>query len=200
VSVSRDRVNSGEPVTISGRYQFKADDVWHSVPNHYVAVQLCIDPDCVYGSYDYVYTDANGEFNITLVPNQTGYYRIGTYNEDPFITTETYARFDMVVLQKADLTSFDAQRDTDGKVAIVGHLQFGNFTPSPAPVEIQFSPTGNGDWTTQTTVDASRGPSESGGYLFRTTIDETRPGYWRAVYRGVPDAYQSDISGSVFVG
>jgi hypothetical protein len=200
VSVTRDRVNAGEQVTISGRYQFKADDVWHSVPNHYIAVMLCLDPDCVYGSYDYVYTDANGDFSITVVPHQTGFYRIATYNEDPFITTVTAKQFDMVVLQTADLTTFAAQRDTDGKVAIVGHILFGNFTPSPAPVEIQFSTTGNGDWATLATVDGSRGPSETGGYRFETTIDETRAGYWRAVYRGVPDAFQSDISDSVFVG
>jgi hypothetical protein len=200
VSVSRDRINAGEPVTISGRYEFKADGAWHSVPNHYVAIRLCLDPECDRGSYDYVNTDANGEFTTTLLPNQTGYYRVGTYNEDPFITTVTFARFDMVVLQKAELTSFGAQRDTEGKVAIAGHLLFGHFTPSPAPVEIQFSATGGGDWTTLATVDATRGPSETGGYLFRATIDEPRPGYWRAVYRGVPDNFQSDVSDSVFVG
>ena len=66
-------------------------------------------------------------------------------------------------------------------------------------MKIQFSVSGTGGWHTVTTIDIGNNPNHPEGIFFDALIDDSRSGYWRAVYSGVPRQFQSAVSTSAFV-
>jgi hypothetical protein len=94
-------------------------------------------------------------------------------------------------------TDFTASRDAAGDVVAQGHMEFGNTTPWPVEVEIQFQRAGSRTWTTVATEDNA--DWDGTGYLFTTTVDQPRKGHWRAYFAGRPDLFRPVTTAPVFV-
>ena len=62
---------------------------------------------------------------------------------------------------------------------VTGHLQYANNVPATPTVEIQYSATGKGGWTTAAT--GLQANWDGTGYAFSGTIASTSAGFWRAI-------------------
>lgn len=203
ISLDRDVVVEGEPVTVSGVLTWHAPDGWRPVANAYVAIMSCPgDPDdCTGGLYASAITDEQGRYSVTVTPDRGGIMRAGTYNYDPFVTTTTFATADFTVTHPSRFTDFGGERNADGQVVLTGHLQFpGHFSPGQIPVEIQFSRHGTGAWQTVRTIDISYNPWHLEGIYFAEHFDGAEAGHWRATYTDPHGFFESSVSTPVFVG
>jgi hypothetical protein len=191
LKVSKARVNAGTSVTLSGQFMWRSKDGWTPLANAQFGVLFCVS-EWYCPTSEYPTTDAEGRYRVEVTPWQTGYYQVSMRPDDPFLAT-AFAKADVVVLQPAEFSEFTAVRTAEGNVAVNGTMSFGNFSPGTTPVQIQYSPTGNGGWTTMTTVQAD------GGYNFSATVEQGESGYWRAYYAGQTDFFQSAVSAKVHV-
>ncbi|HEV2640856.1 MAG TPA: hypothetical protein VGX23_37405 [Actinocrinis sp.] len=139
---------------------------------------------CGYQSVQTI-TDANG--NITLPPGgqlvRDCTVLVGWSSDNPFMK-DAQSTKDVSVVQPADFSDFSGTRTDAQDVILQGHMQFpGMETPGSIVVDIQFSATGKGSWSTVATADAYW---DGTGYGFAPTVSSTTAGYWRAAYSGAP--------------
>ncbi|MBV1856743.1 hypothetical protein [Catellatospora tritici] len=195
LDLDRTRVVSGETVTVSGTLSWKPPHAgWRPTPNALVVLVGGCDEDYCQSLLGYTLTDAQGHYSMTVTPPYTMTVQVGTHHEDPFVTTATTARADLVVLQAVRFGELRQGIDWDGRPILYGHLDFqSGWTPGTIPVEVQYSPDGRG-WHTVGTLDLSYNPHESEGIRFEWPLAGTEPGYWRAVYAGTPDFFQSAVT------
>lgn len=100
------------------------------------------------------------------------------------------------MVQPAAFLSFTPTRADAATVAVTGVMTFANWTPGTIPVNVQFSTTGKGGWTTVATAPSAT--LENGNYRFSVTAPSTRAGYWRATYTGAPQ-FQNAVSQVIYV-
>lgn len=192
--ISESRVDAGESVTLSGRLKWRSPDGWRPLAGRQLGVSFCVSENYCPTS-EYPVTDDNGRYRLTVTPWQTGFYRVA-YPGAPFIA-RARTQVDIVVLQLAEFADFTAARNDSGEVVARGHMQFGNFTPWPIPVHIQYKGPGDRSWATVATVENAEW--DGSGYAFSATVAAPRQGYWRAFYAGEPDFFPAVASEPVFV-
>ena len=81
------------------------------------------------------------------------------------------------MIQPAVFSDFSATRD-GADVNVTGDLQYAHNVPATPEVEIQYSATGKGGWTTVATGLPANW--DGTGYAFSGTIASTSAGFWRA--------------------
>jgi hypothetical protein len=204
MTVSPTQVNAGEPVMVSGQLTWRSPDGWQPLADRQVGLLACQRVGDCPTIVDVPHTDADGRFQVSTVPFETGFYQVGFFakdangNPDPFLA-DILATADIAVLQPATFSDFAAARDSTGQVATSGHLQFGDFfTPDPIPVQIQYKAPDATVWTTIATIDSARWDG-TGGYFFSATLAQPNAGRWRAVYPGVPRFFQSATSTKILI-
>jgi hypothetical protein len=201
IKTKPERVNLGETTTITGELTWKTPEGWEPIPGVTVGSLFCGTFTCS-TNIDRPVTDANGRFEVTHEPLQTGHYRFSYRAEDPFFfgpdpfVAEASAEADIAVLQPAGFSDFVAERDEEGRVVAAGHMQFDSFTPVTIPVEIEFSRGGVAGWRP---VGTALAEWDGSGHAFSLETDWSGSGHWRAVFRGVRDHFQSAVSPTVFV-
>lgn len=203
ITVSPAQVKAGEPVTVSGQLTWRSPDGWQPLADRQFGLLACSAPDICGGQVDVPHTDADGRFQVSTVPFQTGFYQVGFSardadgQPDPFLA-DVLSTADVAVLQPAFFIEFTATRDGTGKVLAAGHMRFGDhFTPDPIPVQIQYKAADASDWTTVATIDNAQW--DGTGYQFSATVDQPNAGRWRAFYPGVPRFFQSAASTRISV-
>ncbi|GAB3966310.1 hypothetical protein GCM10029978_031150 [Actinoallomurus acanthiterrae] len=176
------RVNAGGQVAISGRATWKSPTGWQpltgatfTIGKQYPGQQVT--------------TDADGRYSATLVPYISDKLPVTYVTQDPFMA-DASTTADVIVAQPSAIREFGAERgDQAGTVTLTGNIDFpGPESPAEAQIHIEFSPDGT-TWTSKTTVSAVNG--------FSSTVEETRPGYWRARYLGGRD-FQPATSETVY--
>ena len=197
VETSAAEVNQGEPVTVSGQLTWLSpDNGWQPLAGKQIGVLICSDMLGYCPGGEYPTTDADGRYSLTVTPWDTGHFAVGFPSYDPFIARAD-AQAPIVVWQPASISDFTAARDASGAVVAQGHMVFGNTTPWPVEVEIQFKRAGSNRWTTVATEDNAEWDGR--GYLFTATVDQPRKGHWRAFFAGRPDLFRPVTSEPVFV-
>lgn len=194
--VSKSRIKAGEQVTLSGQLTWRSPTGWQPLAGQQIGILFCLAEDNCPTSVDYPTTDADGRYQLTVTPFQTGFYQVGFGSEDPFIA-DARGKADIVVLQPAEFIDFSVARGETGAVTAKGHLKFGNFTPWPIPVEIQFRAIGSREWKTVATYENAQW--DGTGYAFSSTVENMPAGTWRAFYAGRKDQIQSATSDKVVV-
>ncbi|MEC3976350.1 hypothetical protein [Amycolatopsis sp. H20-H5] len=186
------RIDAGMAVTITGRLT-KAPGTT-PIAGAQVPLSFCNDDFCGEAGVAPV-TDANGRYRATVTPIRSGHYHADYLPADAVLAASSADTANIVVLQPAKITSFTAARDTAGKVATTGTIDFPGFTPSPIPVRIQYL-SGSGCWTTATTIEAAWNGTT---FAFSSSTGHPAPGVWRAFYPGTPDFVHSATSKPTFV-
>lgn len=194
MTVDRKKVNAGEPITITGRVTWQTPDGWLPVAGKSVGILFCraVQPDICDLMDESPTTDADGNFQVVVTPHETGLLKVFYQahdqwgSADPFIERAEQA-VDVVVVQRVSFQDFYGRRDESGNVTVQGRIEFEVFSPTSAPVDLQFRPTtGSGEWTTVRTVDAD--------FSFEEVFEAPPSGEWRAYYAGEPDLYQPATS------
>jgi hypothetical protein len=195
-SVSSTAVDAGRSVIITGTLTAPAGSGWRPVSGAEVPVSFCIDDFCGEPVATPV-TDASGRYRTSVTPFRTGTYHLAHLTADPSVADATADTPKITVLQPSDFTGFTAARDSAGKVAVAGTVEFpGNFTPSPIPVQIQYLGQGSPCFTTVATADAEWNGTT---FTFSASADQSHPGIWRAFYAGTPDFFHSATSKATLV-
>ncbi|MET9601497.1 hypothetical protein [Streptomyces sp. NPDC006459] len=121
---------------------------------------------------------------------------VGWRSDDLFLA-DAQASVDIMVVQPAAFRSLTATRSDAATVEVGGSMAFeGGLTPGTVPVNIQYSATGKGGWTTVATVPDARWNGE--GFAFSTTAPQAGAGYWRATYTGAPQ-FENAVSQVIYV-
>jgi hypothetical protein len=176
-NLSASRIPSGGSVTLSGTLLWNSPAGWQPLANKTVGANGC-------GILGAVTTDTSGNFVLpTSPPLQADCTLLtGWQSDDPFMK-DTSASVSVIVIQPAYFSDFTAGRADAGSVSVQGHIQFPGFnTPFPVLIDIQYSPTGKGGWTTEVTDLTA--DWDGMGYYFATTIPSDTAGYWRASFTG----------------
>lgn len=151
-----------------------------------------------FGSYLQETTDANGDvvFPATTPLWSDSTIEVGWSSDDIFLA-DALASSAITVVQPAAFASFTPARTDASTVSIAGDMTFsGNETPGTIPVDIQFSATGKGGWTTVATVPNA--DWDGTGYGFSTTVSSSTAGFWRATFAGGKQ-FQSAVSTVAYV-
>ncbi|GAA1950335.1 hypothetical protein GCM10009738_24760 [Kitasatospora viridis] len=151
-----------------------------------------------FGSFVQETTDANGNavFPATQALWSNTTLMVGWSSDDPYLKDAT-ASSSVMVVQPASFLSFSPTRTDAADVAVQGNMTFpGLMTPGTIPVNIQFSTTGKGGWTTVATTPGAQWNGT--GYGFSATVPSTTAGFWRATYTGQPQ-FQNAVSTVAFV-
>ena len=151
-----------------------------------------------FGSYVQEATDANG--NATFPATQPLWsdntIQVGWSSDDLYLD-DAQASSAITVVQPAAFASFTPARADASTVSIAGDLTFSGLeVPGTIPVDIQFSTTGKGGWTTVATVPNA--DWDSTGYGFSTTVPGSTAGFWRATFSGGKQ-FQSAVSAVVYL-
>lgn len=198
IQTSAGEIEQGAQVTVSGQLTWLSPDAgWQPLAGKQIGVQRCSDSTGYCQGDQYPLTDAEGRYSVVLTPWETGHLAVGFPSDDPFIAWAD-ARADVVVWQPASFSDFTAARDASGDVVAQGHMVFGNTTPWPVEVEIQFRRADSRTWTTVATDDSAEWDG-TGGYAFTATVDRPRKGHWRAFFVGRPGLFRPVTSKPVFV-
>jgi len=145
---------------------------WQPLANDTVGSNSC-------GEVFQVQTDADGNFTIpaSAVLDNGCTFTMGWISTDPYLASAT-AQATITVIQPAAFSGFSATR-AGADVNVTGHLQYANNVPATPTVEIQYSATGKGGWTTVAT--GLQANWDGTGYAFSGTIASTSAGFWRAI-------------------
>ncbi|GAB2801289.1 hypothetical protein GCM10027176_01830 [Actinoallomurus bryophytorum] len=172
------RVVPDAQITVSGQATWKSPTGWQPL----AGARLGVGPQ-------EVTTGSDGRYSVTMVPYNTGDIPVYYTTQDPFVADATAAAA-VIVVQPSVISEFEAERGVDaGAVNVRGNLYFpGLASPGDPQVDIQFSLDGT-TWHRRATLPANSS--------FSTTIQETRPGYWRAHYRG-GRYFQPSVSDAVY--
>ncbi|RKE17083.1 hypothetical protein [Streptomyces sp. TLI_171] len=137
-----------------------------------------------FGEYVQRTTDAEGNALFPASPELWSDYKIGVgWPSDDLFLSSASAESLITVVQPAAFRAFTATRADDATVAVAGSMHFdGAGTPGEIPVDLQYSTTGKGGWTTVATTTSVYWNGE--GYAFSTTVPGTASGYWRASFTG----------------
>ena len=192
------RIDRGEETVLSGRVTWESPSGRQAAAGQPVHVWFCYYYQTVCHTFmGTATTDADGRFRLPTTPPATGKFEVFSPSEDIFVTTGATTA-DVVVHQPAQFTAFTAARDASGAVTASGRLRFGDSTPYPIPVEIQFRAAGTDTWTTVATVPNAEYDS-SGDHAFSATVPSRPAGVWRARYPGLTDHYRPLLSERVRV-
>jgi hypothetical protein len=190
---SSPEVDAGGSITLSGQVMWESPQGWQPVAGKSVGTMYCVTDDYCPGSSDAgATTDADGRYELTVKPWQTGYYLVIAGSNDPFVAVGR-TRVDVVVWQPAAFTAFTASSDGAGNVVASGRIQFGNFTPYPVTVEIQYREHGTNTWSTMHTLNNSSAGD------FSATVAYPGSGHWRAYFPGRPNMYRPTATTQVYV-
>jgi hypothetical protein len=152
-----------------------------------------------FGDYVQLTTDADGNALFPATPPLWGgdySILVGWTSDDPYLA-DAQANSTITVVQPAAFLSFEPTRTDAGTVAATGEMAFaGNLTPGMIPVNIQFSATGKGGWTTVATDPSAEWDGQ--GYGFSATVPSTGAGYWRATFTDAPQ-FQNAVSQVVYL-
>ncbi|WP_405017317.1 hypothetical protein OHV05_09720 [Kitasatospora sp. NBC_00070] len=137
---------------------------------------------------DYVQltTDANGTVQFPATTPLWSNYTISSgWSSDDIFLAGASAGSEITVVQPAAFQAFAATRTDAATVDVTGEMNFaGTWTPAPIAVDIQYSATGKGGWTTVTTVPSANWNGQ--GYAFSATVPSAGAGYWRASFTNSP--------------
>ncbi|WP_051450958.1 hypothetical protein [Actinospica robiniae] len=136
-----------------------------------------------FGSFLQETTDANGNAVFPATPALWNDATISAgWDSDDVFLADAQASSAITVVQPSTFVSFTPTRTDASTVTATGDLGFSFDTPGTIPVDIQFSATGKGGWTTVATVPNAwfDGP----GYGFSITIPSSTAGFWRATFSG----------------
>ncbi|PJN23972.1 hypothetical protein CG736_18880 [Kitasatospora sp. CB02891] len=131
-------------------------------------------------------TDDQGNAVFPATMPLYGNYRIGVgWSADDLFLDSTSAEAAITVVQPAAFNAFSAARADGGNVEVSGSMAFdGNMSPGTIPVDIQYSATGKGGWTTVATTTRLQWNGQGEG--FTLTVPGAAAGFWRASYTGAP--------------
>ena len=151
-----------------------------------------------FGNYIQLTTDAGGNALFPATPPLWSNYSIGVgWASDDIYLADAEASSAITVVQPAAFLSFTPTRADAGTVAVAGDMTFaGLWTPGTIVVNIQFSATGKGHWTTVATAPNAYWDGQ--GYGFSVSAPSTGAGFWRAMYTGAPQ-FQNAVSPVVYV-
>ncbi|TDU05522.1 hypothetical protein EDD99_4038 [Streptomyces sp. 846.5] len=151
-----------------------------------------------FGDFVQETTDTNGNALFPATPSLWSNYTIqaGWVSDDLYLA-DAQASSTITVVQPASFVSFAPTRTDASTVAVAGDLTFSGLeSPGTIPVNIQFSTTGKGGWTTVATVSNSNW--DGTGYGFSTTVPSSTAGFWRAIFAGGKQ-FQSAVSPVVYL-
>ncbi|NYE41679.1 hypothetical protein [Streptomyces fulvorobeus] len=195
LQTSTQRIDKGQPVTLTGRLEKETENGW--VPLSGVSGGILFGPTTTYndrvGGFT---TDADGTFSTQYTPWETGFFQVAHRSDDPFVSNGNARSSTVVVLQPARFLDFSALRTGSRSVHAEGHIDFDNISPATINVAVQYSPDGT-SWTTLRTVEATW--SGTGGYGFAADLAAKRPGHFRGYFDG-GDVFQTITSASTHVG
>jgi hypothetical protein len=189
---SSTEVDAGGSITLSGQVTWESPQGWQPVANKSLGTLFCRPDDYCPTSGPRTTTDANGNYQLTVKPWETGYYLVIAGSSDPFVAVGR-TRVDVVVWQPAEFTTFTATSDGAGNVVTNGRIQFGNFTPYPIPVELQYREHGTNDWSTMQTLSLWQAGD------FSATVPYPGSGHWRAYFPGSQNMWRPTASAQVYV-
>jgi len=192
VNLNKTRLNAGEPITISGILTGKAPGHRREpLSNRSVWATVCWEENSCQFLDASADTDANGWYELTLIPYRSGYVKVGHGSDDPFVSSAGARSRQVVVLQLSEIREFWVVR-RGGKVEVSGTIDFtSGFSPAVTPIQVQFSANGETGWSTVATLEVGGGQGP-----FSTVVSNRRGGYWRAYYAGRPDFFASSVSAS----
>jgi hypothetical protein len=150
-----------------------------------------------FGSYVQETTDANGNavFPATSPLSSDTTIEVGWASDDIYLTNAE-ASSTITVVQPSTFESFTPTRTDAATVTVAGDMGFAFDVPGTIPVDIQFSATGKGGWTTVATVPNASW--DGTGYGFSTTIPSSTAGFWRATFSG-GEQFESAVSSVVYL-
>jgi hypothetical protein len=189
---SSTEVDAGGSITLSGQVTWESPQGWQPVANKSLGTLFCRPDDYCPTSGPQTTTDANGNYQLTVKPWETGYYLVIAGSSDPFVAVGR-TRVDVVVWQPAEFTAFTATSDGAGNVVTSGRIQFGHFTPYPIPVELQYREHGTNDWSTVHTLSLWQAGD------FSATVPYPGSGHWRAYFPGRPNTWRPTATAQVYV-
>ena len=169
-TVDPHRVNAGDPITVAGQVTWRSPTGWRPL----AGAHLLVGP--YYPGWAQADTDADGRYSTTMVPYDSTEILVRNVTDDPFVADASAAP-SVIVAQPSLIREFTADRGAEaGTVEVAGALDFpGAGSPGDPQVDIEFSADGT-RWARKATIPAS--------VRFSGTVPATRPGYWRAHYRG----------------
>lgn len=136
-----------------------------------------------FGSYVQETTDANGNAVFPATSSLWDDYTISAgWSSDDIFLTDAQASSTIIVVQPSAFTSFTPTRTDASTVTVTGYMNFAHDVPGTIPVNIQFSATGKGGWTTVATAPNSYW--DGTGYAYTATIPSSTAGFWRATFTG----------------
>ncbi|PYC80566.1 hypothetical protein C7C46_12850 [Streptomyces tateyamensis] len=151
-----------------------------------------------FGNYVQLTTDAGGNALFPATPPlwNNSSITVGWASDDLYLA-DAQASSTITVVQPAAFLSFAPTRVDAATVAVTGEMSFsGNMTPATIPVNIQFSATGKGGWTTVATAPSATWDGQ--GYGFSVAASSAGAGYWRATFTDAPQ-FQNAVSQVVYV-
>lgn len=150
-----------------------------------------------FGGFAQETTDANGNAVFPATPSLWNDFTISAgWASDDIYLTDAEASSTITVVQPSAFESFTPARTDTSTVAVTGDLGFSFDVPGTIPVNIQFSATGKGGWTTVATVPNALW--DGTGYGFSTTIPSSTAGFWRATFSGGKQ-FENAVSSVVYL-
>lgn len=199
VSLDRNAIVSGQPITVSGFASWKSPDGWVPMAGSPIAIGVCAsaqdDPaGCFSGPT--TSTDADGRYSYVINPHGGARVAVAVTSDDIFVQQNAYASAKITVLMRTSFQDFYAARDgDDGQVQVGGRLDLSGYAPASTVVSAQFSKNGSTGWRTIGTIDLGQSPGSS----FSAAYDHPGTGYWRLDYPGVKGVLQSARTEIVYV-
>ncbi|MER5864468.1 hypothetical protein [Kitasatospora sp. NPDC002040] len=149
---------------------------------------------------DYVQltTDANGTVRFPATAPLWNNYTISSgWSSDDVFLAGSSASSEITVVQPAAFQEFAATRTDAASVEVTGRMAFdGHMTPGTIAVDIQYSATGKGGWSTVATAPSATWNGQ--GYAFSATVAKTGAGFWRASFSNTPQ-WEKAVSKTVQV-
>lgn len=188
--LDRQRVDKGASVTLTGKMEWKSPDGWQPVANGFINVLHEPKSSGQRTTVGGVSTDAEGHYQLTHTPWESGTYRVTAPSDSEFVATAVGTTA-ITVLQPVAISEFKTTRSTASAIQATGLVIFGNESIDIFPVDIEYSADGM-SWSHITTVTA-HGWDGRGGVPFNGTVPSREAGYWRAHFQET-DNFQSAIS------
>ncbi|WP_367137729.1 hypothetical protein [Saccharothrix sp. HUAS TT1] len=204
-SVSTSTVDQGQTITVTGQVTKETPTGWVGVPGGDVLIRLCVDAACSPGwGGGSTQSATGGHYSLTFAPARTGHLQV-IFTADSWqkpwlagLAASSTTTPQVNVLQFSTNSTIEVGRQANGQVKFFGVVGFPNHVmpPTPPVLRVEFS-ADNATWTTVNTVTGT--PFHGGNYTYTAYTAEPAPGWWRAVYDGLPTAAKASTTSSTHI-